>query len=207
MLLGAGAVFAGDDVCSGRPDGVYVALVDVELLDEIVVAEDDFSPGFTFLNREHGGERLVVDADGCDGGWEPVFVRMGEQDDGLFGMIDDGVGEAGLVGKDELDVVVAWNVGGGDEDEFRPVDGGVVVDGEDASAWDGTADGCAVPEAGPGEVVDVLGTASDLGEALFAELRGADDAGCGGAGHGVFGEAPVRTGAGSRLGVSIHGRK
>ena len=116
---------------------------------------------------------------------------MCEQEDGFVGVIDEGVSKAGLIVEDELDVVVAGDVGSGDEDELGPVDGGVVVDGEDASSGDGAADSGAIPEAGAGEVVDILSAAGDLGAALFAELRGTDDAGCGGGGHGERGEAPM----------------
>ena len=73
------------------------------------------------------------------------------------------------------DAVFAGDVGGGDDGELVPGDGGVVVDGEDAAAGDGAADGGAVPHAGEGDVVDVLGAAQDLGEAFFADGGAAYD--------------------------------
>ena len=54
---------------------------------------------------------------------------------------------------------------------------GIEGDGADAAAGDGGADGGAVPHAGQGEVVDVLGAAQDFGGAFFANGGGADDRG------------------------------
>ncbi len=51
-----------------------------------------------------------------------VLVGMREQHDGFIAMIDLAVGEAGLIGEDELDVILPGNVGGGDDGEFSPVD-------------------------------------------------------------------------------------
>ena len=79
----------------------------------------------------------------------------------VFGEVDDGV--------------FAGDVGGGDDGELVPVDGGVEGDGGDAAAGDGGADGGAVPHAGEGDVVDVLGAAENLGRAFLAEGGCADD--------------------------------
>ena len=48
--------------------------------------------------------------------------RVGEQDDRLFGMVDDVVGEVGLVVDDQRDPVVAGDVGGRDDGELVPGD-------------------------------------------------------------------------------------
>jgi hypothetical protein len=72
----------------------------------------------------------------------------------VFGEVDDGV--------------FAGDVGGGDDGELVPGDGGVEGDGGDAAAGDGAADGGSEPHVGEGEVVDVPGSAQDLVGTLFA---------------------------------------
>jgi len=114
-----------------------------------------------------------------------VLVGVGEQEDGFVGVVDVGAGEAGLVGDDQLDLIFAGDVGGGDDDEFVPGDAGVVVNCLDEAAGNRAADGCAVPEAFAVDVVDVFCAAKDLVHALFAELRGADYAGFGARTHAV----------------------
>ena len=85
------------------------------------------------------------------------------------------------------DGVFAGDIGGGDDGELVPGDGGVEVDGQDAAAGDGGADGGSEPHVGQGDVVDVLGAAEDLGEAFLADRRvayGRERLGFGLFGHG-----------------------
>ena len=86
-------------------------------------------------------------------------------------------GEAGVVFGEVDDGVFAGDVGGGDDGELVPGNGGVEVDGGDAAARDGAADGGSEPHAGKGDVVDVLGAAEDFGYAFFTRRRLADDLG------------------------------
>ena len=86
-------------------------------------------------------------------------------------------GEAGVVFGEVDDGVFAGDVGGGDDGELVPGDGGVEGDGGDAAAGDGAADGGAEPHVREGDVVDVLGAAENLGCAFFAGGRLADDLG------------------------------
>ena len=94
---------------------------------------------------------------------------------GSAGVVDVLGGEAGVVLGEVDDGVFAGDVGGGDDGELVPVDGGVEGDGGDAAAGDGGADGGTVPHAGEGDVVDVLGAAGDFREAFFANGGGADE--------------------------------
>ncbi len=73
---------------------------------------------------------------------------MREQDDRLFGVVDDAVGEVGLVVEDERDAVGAGDVFRGDDDELVPRDAFVEDDVADAPARRGAADGRAVEHAG-----------------------------------------------------------
>ena len=60
----------------------------------------------------------------CLSGWARSRI-------GFVAMIHLAVGEAGLIGDDELDVILAGNVGGGDDGELAPVDAAV------ESRWSG----------------------------------------------------------------------
>jgi hypothetical protein len=124
---------------------------------------------FGLFDGVDGGEFFVDDVDGGDGFVEDGAVGVGEEEDGLFGVVDVGDGEAGMVFGEVDDAVFAGDVGGGDDGELVPGDGGVEGDAGDAAAGDGAADGCSEPHAGEGDVVDVLGAAADLGCAFLAD--------------------------------------
>ena len=72
----------------------------------------------------------------------------------VFGEMDDGI--------------FAGNVGGGDDRELVPGNGGVEGDGGDAAARDGAANGGSEPHVGKGEVINVLGATHNFGRAFFA---------------------------------------
>ncbi len=97
LLLRAGFVFALDDELGVCPGGVDVALLHLEGLEDIVAAPDDFFFGERILDGEDGRERLDLDAHGAARFFQQILVGMREQDDGLFGMVHEFVGEAGLV--------------------------------------------------------------------------------------------------------------
>ena len=120
-----------------------------------------------------GGEFFVGDVDGGCGGGEDGAVGVGEEEDGFFDVVYVGGGEAGMVFGEVDDGVFAGDVGGGDDGELVPGDGGVKGDGGDAAAGDGAADGGSEPHVGKGDVVDVLGATKDFGCALLCE--GASD--------------------------------
>ncbi len=113
--------------------------------------------------------------DGGYGGGEDGAVGVGEEEDGLGDVVDVGRGEAGVVFGEVDDGVFAGDIGGGDDGELVPGDPGVEVDGCDAAAGDGAADGGSEPHAGEFYVVDVAGAAEDLVYTLFAGWRGAYD--------------------------------
>jgi len=114
---------------------------------------------FGVFDGEDAGVGFVLDFDGGYGGGEEGFVLVGEEEDGLVGMVDVLGGEAGVVFGEVDDGVLAGDVGGGDDGVFRPVDGVGEGDGEDAAAGDGGAHGGSVDHAGQGDVVDILGLA------------------------------------------------
>ena len=140
-------------------------------------APDDVFFLFGVFDGVDGGEFFVGDVDGGYGGGEDGFVGVGEEEDGFVDVVDMGASEAGVVFGEVDDGVFAGDVGGGDDGELVPGDGGVKGDGGDAAARDGAADGGSVPHAGKGDVVDVLGTAEDFGSSFFARGRRANDPG------------------------------
>jgi hypothetical protein len=60
--------------------------------------------------------------DGGEGGEEGGFFGVGEQEDGLGGVVDVLGGEAGVVFGEVDDGVLAGDVGGGDDGVLGPVD-------------------------------------------------------------------------------------
>ncbi len=126
---------------------------------------------FGVFDGVDGGEFFVGDVDRGYSGGEHGSVGVGEEEDGFVGVVDVGDGEAGVVFGEVDDGVFAGDVGGGDDGELVPGDGGVEGDGGDAAAGDGAADGGSEPHAGEGDVVDVLGAAEDFGSAFFARGR------------------------------------
>jgi hypothetical protein len=175
LLLGSGAVLPFDDEVGGLPDlfrdGGLVLLhqVGLEGVGLFAFSPDDLFFFFGLFDGVDGGEFFVGDVDGGYGGGKQDPVGVGEEEDGLFGVVDVGDGEAGVVFGQVDDGVFAGDVGGGDDGELLPGDGGVKIDGGDAAAGDGAADGGAEPHVREGDVVDVLGLTEYLGSALFAQ--------------------------------------
>ena len=66
--------------------------------------------------------------DGGYGGGKDRSVGVSEEEDGFFDMVDVGGGEAEVVFGEVDDAVFAGDVGGGDDGELVPGDGGVKVD-------------------------------------------------------------------------------
>ena len=69
-----------------------------------------------------GGSGSYSISHGGHGFAQLVLVGMREQHDGFIAVIHLAIGKAGLIGNDELDVILAGNVGGGDDGELAPVD-------------------------------------------------------------------------------------
>jgi hypothetical protein len=74
-----------------------------------------------------------------------------------------------LVVADQRDDVLAWDVGGGDDDRPRPIERVVALDREEARVGLGGADGRAEPGAWEDQVVGVFRLAGELFGSLAAE--------------------------------------
>jgi hypothetical protein len=131
-------------------------------------APDDLLFFLRVFDGVDGGEIFLDDVYSGYGGGQEGAVGVGEEEDWLFGVVDVGDGEAGVVFGEVDDGVFAGDVGGRDDGELLPGNGGVEIDGGDAAARDGAANGGAEPHSREGDVVDVLSLAQDLGFALFA---------------------------------------
>ncbi len=155
LLLCAGVVFAFYDVVGGGEDLVEVGgvagLHEVGFEDVFFFAvlcvfgggmpDGGGVGGLGLFDGEDAGEGLVGDFYGGYGGGEDGAVGVREEEDRLVGVVDVGGGEAEVVFGEVDDAVFAGDVGGGDDGELVPGDGGVEVDGEDAAACDAGACG------------------------------------------------------------------
>jgi hypothetical protein len=177
MLLRARAVFALDDVRSAGPCRIHVALFKQEALDQIVGTPDDDVLALALLNGEDRRQRLVFNFHRGDGLAKLVLGSVGEQNDGFVAMIHHPIGEARLIGEDDLDVIFAGDVGSRDDGEFSPIDAAVVGDGADETAGDRTTDSSSVNHAIACDVIDVAGTAQQLVHAFLAGDGSANNAG------------------------------
>ena len=98
------------------------------------------------------------------------------QQDCFFAVIHLSVGEAGLIGHDHMNTILAGNISGADDGEFAPVDVAIETDRADDRTWNCAAHRCAVPHAFALNVVDVACGPSQFAYSFLARDGGADDA-------------------------------
>ena len=172
LFLGAGLVHAFDDHgVAGGERGVDVSLRHRVTLEGVVFAPDDLAARQRIVDGKYRRQRLVFDRHPAPRLVGPRAIGMGDEDDGLFRMIDLLEGEIRLVVGDQLDAVAAGNVGRGDDDVVGPVDPGVEADGGDAAARNGAAHGDAVQHARLPHVVHVERLPGHLGAPFLAPDR------------------------------------
>ena len=114
-----------------------------------------------------GRQRIDVDRDGAPGLFDEELVGVGQQHDRLLGVVDDAVGQAGLVVHDEDDAIGRRHVTRGDDREFVPRNAVAKMDVADAATRHRTSDGDTVQHARERHVVDVLRLTGDFGAAFF----------------------------------------
>ena len=152
---------------------------------DLVLGEDVVA----LLGVEDRRQRLGDELDPALEPAERLAIRRREERDGL-GVVPNLAtdrDEHGLVVLDRADDVLAGDVRSRRDDDLRPVDVGVGLDGDELRARLGRADRRAVPGAREDEVVGVLRLAGELGRALAPEreargaargkLAGVDDEG------------------------------
>ena len=160
-------------VTQGR-GGLRIPLGDEDGLEDVVLAPDDRVAAQALLDPKHGGQGLHVHPHPLPGILDPQGIGMGQQHDGLFGMVDHTIGQAGLVKHQVGHRVLSGDVPGRDDDELRPGEPLFEMDAGDPPPGDTTADRGPVEQALDPEVVREGGGPGDLGTALLALNRAAD---------------------------------
>ena len=191
----------GDAATVGR-DRDHRVVLDVELLlvaDAVLALEDEVGAGERGLDvvpasivycakmwsdssgSKTPGSFVVRGLRAVAGLAQGRLVGRGEERQRLGVVLDLAADrhEDRLVGLDRADDVLARDVGGGDDDDLRPVEGGIEVEGIERGVRVGRADRGAVPRPGDDDVVGVQGRAGQLGRSLAPQRRGR----AGAAGH------------------------
>src|SRR5271166_197678 len=79
LLLGAGRVFAFDDVFGFRPDAVDIAFFNSIGFENVVRAPNDWGAALAFFDREYSGKEIVFYRDGVNRFPQGVAIRVGQQ--------------------------------------------------------------------------------------------------------------------------------
>ncbi len=174
LLLGAGSIFAFDDGVRMRPDGIDVPFFHLDGLQDIVLAPDHFFSPQRVFESENRRQRLDVDPNGTPSFLQQVLVGVGQESDRFFRVVNDPVGQAGLVVEDQGHIVFSRNVFGGHDGEFLPRQIPLPGNPPDAPSRARAADGHPVHHTREGKVVRVARLAGDFVETLLARNKGAD---------------------------------
>src|ERR1035438_7161272 len=177
MFLRACAVLSFHNVRRAGPDRVDIAFLQKKTLQHIVGAPHNHIPPLALFHSEDRGQRIVFNLH-CVGGFPHlVFVRMSQKDNSFVAVIYFAVSETRLIGKDELNVILAGNVSSGDNGEFAPVDIAVETDGANKSARNRAANGSPMPHTLALDVVNVPSAAQQFVDPFLSGNGGANDAG------------------------------
>ena len=174
LFLRASLVFALDDDVRGGNRGVDITACHHIVLEDVVAAPHDRVTRERLIHREHGWLGINHDVYATPRFFDEMAIRVSQEHDRLFWMIDAIGRQAGLVVDDEGDSVDAGHVGGRHDDEVRPGNVGIEVDALDQPTRGGAPDRRAEEHSRQGEIVDVLRPAGDLGPAFAAGNRQPD---------------------------------
>ena len=120
LLLRAGRILAFDDEVGLVPNTVDVAFLDQVCLEHVVRAPNNFRAALALFDREDARKRFVFDRHRLNRLGKNMAVGMGQQQNRLFGMIDELRGQTGLIVNDQRDAILARNIFRGDDYEFVP---------------------------------------------------------------------------------------
>src|SRR5262249_34996037 len=147
---------------------IDIAFFDVERLEDVVVAPNDFLAGEGVRDREDRRGRVDLDVDGATCFFEQILVWMRQQENRLFGMVHEAVGEGGLMLDKQSDAILPGDVIGHYDGEFGPRDHWIETHRDNAPARSRAAHGGAVDHSWESEIVDVVSGTSDFVTAFFA---------------------------------------
>ena len=172
LLLVPAAVDPLDHEIRVRETRHEVAVRDVVLLEEVVLAVDLHPRRERVLDREHGVERLDLDAHGTQGGLGALGIGVRQQQDGLVRVLDLAHDQERLVLEDVGHAVLARDVPVIGDHHAVPVEGRVEFDAADEAARNLGAHGAAVEHPGDLEVVHVKRAPGDLvGAVALGDVR------------------------------------
>ncbi len=174
LFLRASLVFALDDDVRRSDRGVDITACHHVVLEDVVATPHDCVTCKRLIHREHGRLGINHDVYATARFFDEMAIRVSQEHDRFFWMIDAIGRQAGLVVDDEGDSVDARHVGGRDNDEVRPGNAGIEVDALDQPTRGGAPDRRAEEHPRQGEIVDVLRPAGDLGPTLATGNRQPD---------------------------------
>ena len=139
LLLRAALVLPFDDDRRSGDRRLDVTLGYAVALEDVVGSPDDLASGERVVDGQDRRQRFDLNRNLPPRIVGPRAIAMRDQHDRLLGMIHDIRREVGLVVDDQLDEIVAGDVGGGDDDEVGPIDRRIEGDLLDAAArnWGG----------------------------------------------------------------------
>src|SRR6266478_467134 len=97
LFLSAGFVLARDNEVSLAPDLIDIAFFHEERFENVVLSPDYLLARKRILDREYFGQRFDFDSHRAPRFFEQILVRVSQQHDWLFRMIDYAIRETGLV--------------------------------------------------------------------------------------------------------------
>src|SRR6187402_264220 len=175
LLLRAGAVLAFNDEGGIVPNRIDVALLHHIALEGVVFSPHDGVHPLALFDCEDRGPWLVLNLDGGNSLRKPRAIRMGEQENRLFGMVDELIGEAGMVLDQMNNGVGARNIFRCNDDKLAPVDFFAELDRNNTTTRDFRPYCRPKPHTRERKVIDVLRFSQYLSRSLFTKRRGADD--------------------------------
>lgn len=155
MFLRAGSVFSFNNVRGRVPHRIDVALLKHEAFKDVVRTPDDWIAALTVLDGKHCRERIIFNAHRLRCLAQFVLVMMRQQENRFVAVVHFAVGEAGLIGGDQLNDILAGNVVSGDDGELGPIDATIIANGANEPPRNGTAHGSAVPHSLAFDVVHI----------------------------------------------------
>src|SRR5215470_10794521 len=174
LFLRSSPIFTFHDVVGLLPGTLYIALFNQNGLERVASAPNNFPTTFTLFDGENGWERIVIDRYVFYRNGQKMRVFVSQQENRLFGMVDNSICETRLVVFDQCDAILAGNISCGNNDEFLPRNLLSKSDFPDLAAWNLAAHRRTVQHAGQNHVVHIPSLSADF-LAPFQAWNGCSD--------------------------------